>query len=236
TDSQVPVHAEVAIQDWDCPEAFDMTRLVDEIRKTRGQLEHSGDPNCKEIYGIRNNHASQWANPPEDVDQLISAAALASIKQLVLEQLNVHDTSQVPFTIILVDGILLFHDGDITPRQYPGAECDAGVFICAQYGTLKARRESRTAYSTVEGIWTDPAGYFDVIVWPNFIKYHSSFVAANPELATRIATNGSVVNTPDLWKDKVIVCSSETPAEDTLRQCVKAVIEMWRSRAKSARD
>ncbi|KAJ2348753.1 ribosylnicotinamide kinase [Coemansia sp. RSA 2673] len=230
TDSQIPIHADIGVQDWDCPEAVDMPRLVREIRNVRLQLECPGAYNSDKLDDVRDHFASQWANPPEDVDQLVSADALSSIKAQALHSLGVADTAQIPFAIILVEGILLFHDGDQSSDHHPGSVCDTGVFIYAQYDTLKTRRESRTAYATVEGVWADPPGYFDALVWPNFVKYHAGFVAAHPELTVdKTVDEAGPISDP--WDGKVVVCSSDTAAEATLSQCVKAILAEWQKRS-----
>ncbi|KAJ2747240.1 ribosylnicotinamide kinase [Coemansia sp. BCRC 34301] len=233
-DSLIPIHADFGLQDWDCPDSFDMHRLVQKIYDVHQQLERPEGYDGDQLDRVRSSTASQWANPPDDVDQLIPCSALESIKKLVLRDLHIADTSQTPFSIILVEGILLFHDGDQNPRFHPGLACDTGVFIHAQYDTLKTRRESRAAYTTVEGVWVDPPGYFDKIVWPNFVEHHARFAAAHPELANSKAVDCASV-TPDPWNGKVTVCSSDTAAEDTLRQCVKAILAEWRNRSQKAR-
>ncbi|KAJ2832547.1 ribosylnicotinamide kinase [Coemansia sp. 'formosensis'] len=207
-----------------------MPRLVQEIRNVRQQLESPETCNSDQIGDIRSHFASQWANPSKDVDRLVSTDVLASIKEQALHSLGVVDASQIPFYIILVEGILLFHDGEQSSEYHPGTVCDTGVFIYAQYETLKARRESRTAYTTVEGVWTDPPGYFDTLVWPNFVKYHAGFLAAYPELTANKAV-GEASAGPDPWEGKVVMCSSDTAAEVTLRRCVKAILDEWYKRS-----
>jgi nicotinamide/nicotinate riboside kinase len=34
------------------------------------------------------------------------------------------------------------------------------------------RRSNRDGYVTVEGFWTDPPGYVEKIVWPNYVASH----------------------------------------------------------------
>ncbi|KAG1471876.1 hypothetical protein G6F56_001863 [Rhizopus delemar] len=38
------------------------------------------------------------------------------------------------------------------------------------YATLKSRREERQGYHTEGGYWIDPPGYFDKIVWPEYLR------------------------------------------------------------------
>jgi nicotinamide/nicotinate riboside kinase len=67
---------------------------------------------------------------------------------------------------LIVDGFMLLSDPTITDRL------DYRFFVTASYATLKRRREERQGYHTLEGYWVDPPGYFDVIVWPEFLKAH----------------------------------------------------------------
>ncbi|KAJ2910017.1 ribosylnicotinamide kinase, partial [Coemansia aciculifera] len=232
---QVPINAEFGIQDWDCPESFDMHRMVKDIHSARNQLERPEHHTNEQIDHVRSTIASQWANPPKDVDQLIPADVLASIKKQALHSLGIADARQAPFSIVLVDGILLFHDGDQNPECHPGLACDTGVFIYAQYDTLKLRREFRTSYATVEGVWLDPPGYFDHVVWPNFTKYHAGLASEHPDLSSETAVGGARV-VSDLWNGKIAVCSSDTAAEVTLQQCVETILSEWCNRSHQVLD
>lgn len=50
---------------------------------------------------------------------------------------------------------------------------DLKLFVRASYAKAKARREARDGYVTIEGFWTDPPGYVDKIVWPNYVEEHA---------------------------------------------------------------
>ncbi|KAJ2398501.1 ribosylnicotinamide kinase, partial [Coemansia sp. RSA 2559] len=149
--------------------------------------------NATEAQDAQLHFASQWANPPEDVDKMVDPVVMESLKQMILHSLQIDSLEKVPFYIILVDGILLFHDND-TGAIHPRAELDTGILIYAQYDTLKQRRNERTGYATKEGIWADPPGYFDSIVWPNFVKYHKQFIQAHPQILERGANASSSSN------------------------------------------
>ncbi|KAJ1960316.1 hypothetical protein GGI12_003869 [Dipsacomyces acuminosporus] len=173
------------------------------------------------------------------VDRLIPAEALDSLQKSVWHDLDVEHSEQIPFYIVLVDGILLFHDrerssGGRQPQQqehHPGDACDAGLFIYASYATLKERREARLEYSTKEGIWTDPPGYFDSIVWPNFVKYHSKFIKSYPQIAGSSGPRyGEAITGPGPLDSRIAVCSSDAPAEEVLKSCVKTIVDEWKRR------
>lgn len=50
---------------------------------------------------------------------------------------------------------------------------DLKLFVRTSYAHAKARREARDGYVTIEGFWTDPPGYVDKIVWPNYVGEHA---------------------------------------------------------------
>ena len=50
---------------------------------------------------------------------------------------------------------------------------DVRFFLRASYQRAKARREARQGYVTIEGFWTDPPGYVDKVVWPNYVAEHA---------------------------------------------------------------
>lgn len=67
---------------------------------------------------------------------------------------------------LIVDGFTLLSNSTIYDQL------DYRFFVTASYATLKRRREERQGYHTLEGYWVDPPGYFDSIVWPEFLKAH----------------------------------------------------------------
>ncbi|KAJ1732854.1 ribosylnicotinamide kinase [Coemansia biformis] len=227
-DSQIPLHPTARVQDWDSPASFDMQALVRAIHTTRAMMARAAEVGQGDASaGGREDHsASQWANPPEDVDRLVAPAAIASIRSDMLRSLGVGATGDIPFSIVLVDGILLFHDSADTGAS-PGAMCDAGALVFAQRDTLRQRREARGAYATKEGFWVDPPGYFDAVVWPNFVQYHHSLIAAFPQMTGGPAAAADADPQPQHWAGNVAVCSSDSPAEDSLRACVDSIVGAW---------
>jgi nicotinamide/nicotinate riboside kinase len=79
--------------------------------------------------------------------------------------------------VCFVDGFLLYND----PALVKGF--DVRLLVRAPYEKLKARREARSGYVTLEGqawlaegltigFWEDPPGYFDKIVWKSYVGDH----------------------------------------------------------------
>ncbi|KAJ2080732.1 ribosylnicotinamide kinase [Coemansia sp. RSA 988] len=228
-DNQIPFNKEVGAQDWDCPDAFDMEKLINTIRAMRGRLGKHSDIANKDVDIIDEqlHYASQWANPPADIDSAVSSDELESMRQWILKNLGIKAVDDTPFSVILLDGILLFHDR-IDDCAYPGSECDVGLFLIAQHHTLKQRREARTEYATKEGAWEDPPGYFDAIVWPNFVKYHSAIIKTYPNLVGDTA--GGQLDRKHQLQDNIVVCSSNNSVQETLYECVRAIVEVWKNR------
>jgi nicotinamide/nicotinate riboside kinase len=71
--------------------------------------------------------------------------------------------------ICILDGFLLYAESMSAIHQY----MDIKYFIQVSYGASKARREGRAPYVLKDGsVWTEPPGYFDKIVWPNYVEEH----------------------------------------------------------------
>lgn len=49
---------------------------------------------------------------------------------------------------------------------------DIKLFLLVSRQTATQRREARDGYVTLEGFWTDPPGYVEKIVWPNYVEAH----------------------------------------------------------------
>ncbi|EXJ64745.1 hypothetical protein A1O7_01083 [Cladophialophora yegresii CBS 114405] len=47
------------------------------------------------------------------------------------------------------------------------------LFIPSTRAQTLTRRAARTGYVTLEGFWTDPPGYVEDVVWPNYRRYHA---------------------------------------------------------------
>lgn len=71
----------------------------------------------------------------------------------------------------VLDGFLLY-----SPEMVAGGVpplLDAKLFLLVSQERATQRRERRDGYVTLEGFWTDPPGYVDKIVWPNYVEAHA---------------------------------------------------------------
>lgn len=80
--------------------------------------------------------------------------------------------------LVIVDGFLLF--GKSVPKSLREL-FDVKVLLRARREDAKARRERRNGYVTLEGFWEDPEGYFDGVVWPNYVREHGALVEGGGE-------------------------------------------------------
>ncbi len=88
--------------------------------------------------------------------------------------------------------------------------CHLTIFMHAPYETLKQRRDARTGYTTIEGsfaieylkgFWVDPEGYFEHVVYPEYLKNNSATMKRIGEnSAFFISLDSSVLTTQDCLK------------------------------------
>lgn len=148
-DHLIPVNPEKGEQDWDCPEAIDFPKFL----RVLDTLKQGGDVTEK-LYRTE---------PPLDLK--LAEEDLARFRPAAQAWLGRQQTLG-PVQVVLVDGFMLYHDSAVA------AHFDARLFIHAGYDVLKYRRENRNGYVTIEGLWTDPPGYFDLMVWPAYYAAH----------------------------------------------------------------
>lgn len=144
-DEQIPVNEEIGVQNWDCADAINWAKFK------------------KYIEAVRLSNGAFLPVESLEMD------ALLKLSEEETENLSALAYGQVPaseFHFVFVDGFMIFHSDEIS-RLF-----DVKLFFRAPYEVLKARRESRLGYNTVEGFWVDPPNYFDNIVWPEFVKSH----------------------------------------------------------------
>ena len=156
-DSSIPRHP-TGVQDWDCARALDVMRFRNALLniKNGGQLPE----NLVKQGGVNDGvHGSSG----------ISQEYILRMREEVRTwpQHLLGDGR-----IVLVEGFLLF---GTSVMEELGSLFDLRVLLRATKAVAKKRRESRNGYVTLEGFWQDPEGYFDDVVWPNFIKEHALF-------------------------------------------------------------
>lgn len=76
-------------------------------------------------------------------------------------------------TLLIVEGFLLFPAPPL-PAALPPL-FDAKILLRVDKDVARERREAREGYVTLDGFWTDPPGYFDDVVWPNYAESHEKY-------------------------------------------------------------
>ena len=193
-DSQIPT-LENGTQDWDCPEALDLTRFVSVLHTVRdgGEVpcdlvrqggledgERGGGTGAKENLKLEQNTADEPAVELDGVHGVknspISATKIAALRHRVSRWPNEAKERRV----VLVEGILLFSSH--APLSALTALFDVKVLLRTTREAAKRRREARAGYVTLEGFWQDPPGYFEEVVWPGFVKaYGDLFLEGDVE-------------------------------------------------------
>ncbi|KAI2473405.1 P-loop containing nucleoside triphosphate hydrolase protein [Annulohypoxylon bovei var. microspora] len=151
--------------DWDCAESIsipDMTRALAHIRE-QGTF--------PPLVDSKEDQNSIGSCP-------VSDAAIAAVKAKVASWASpgqpghsILHFSPTPLRICILDGFLLY-----SPELEAGgvpALLDAKLFLLVSRARATMRRERRDGYVTLEGFWTDPPGYVDKIVWPNYVASHA---------------------------------------------------------------
>ena len=104
------------------------------------------------------------ASPRDQNQGSVSSECVARLRDGLREWLPGGSRS-----IVLVEGFLLFGDG---VREELGRLFDLAILLRATRASAGGRRASRNGYVTLEGFWQDPPGYFEHVVWPNYVREH----------------------------------------------------------------
>lgn len=155
-DSQIPTKH--GMRDWDCAESLDLTRF----HRVLLDIKHGGTAPADLVRQGGGLEA-------DGVHGVMGPIGAETIDRWKTEVEGWPDSGVKRRTVVVVDGFLLF--GRSVPRSLQ-ALFDVKVLLRVGYGDAKRRRESRNGYVTLEGFWHDPPGYFDRIVWPNFLAEH----------------------------------------------------------------
>lgn len=161
-DAEIPINSKTGLQDWDCPEAFDlkyMHQVIQSIKATRD---------------VPSSFVSK-----EETNTLGESTVSDSQLQHIEKKFESNETVKNTLYVI-IDGIMLYHDPELLIPYL-----DLAIFLRSPYETLKKRREARAGYVTLDGFWKDPPGYFDDMVWPGYVKAYSYLFeknSANPDM------------------------------------------------------
>ncbi|KAK6528275.1 ribosylnicotinamide kinase [Arthrobotrys megalospora] len=158
------------VQDWDCPEALNFPHFLSSLK------------HAKQFGALPDSHQSYEVTHAVGVDESIlkltneggedGKAKILDLEKKVVAWLKgvEEDLGTKVERVVIVDGFLIFGKG--VPEELK-KEFDIKLMIRTPYEKAKQRREDRAGYTTMEGFWQDPPGYFELLVWPAYVKQHS---------------------------------------------------------------
>jgi len=176
------------LQDWDCVESLDLGLFEDTMRHVQ-----------------RFGRVPEGSVSKEDQNAVgesgVSDEEVASLKKVLEERLTGAlggaGTGEREIRICILDGFLLYPPPPSTtsassttsqPTQLTHlhhlsqALLLPRLFLPSTRSQTLSRRARRSGYVTLEGFWTDPAGYVEDVVWPNYARDHGwMYVDGNVE-------------------------------------------------------
>ena len=161
TDSQIPIYN--GIQDWDCAEAIDVEKLVAALKRLK-----ASETVEAVLDGVASTEIPEVEGAKSAVDEEVVNRLRSELSAWEAESRLKNQGWERP-PLLLIDGFLLFGETVRTIRE----QLDIKILLRSTYEDSKQRRSDRKGiYITQEGYWEDPPGYFDQIVWPNYVKNH----------------------------------------------------------------
>lgn len=190
-DNEIPFNEKRGISNWDSPEALDLAlfkKELDSIKKT-GQISSQL---------VHNNNV-------DDISKFhLDSNFLNRLKQKLIP---ISKSAK----IFLVDGFMVYNSPELTSRF------DLKLFIRAPYEVLKARRNARPGYQTLDSYWIDPPYYFDEFVYDSYKNSHAYlFIDGDVE---------GVLNPRTAVDIKEFINDSQTPLTEALSWATNEICE-----------
>ncbi|KAI4102437.1 MAG: hypothetical protein L6R37_004376 [Teloschistes peruensis] len=165
--AQVDLPKREGLLDWDCAASLDWPRLEDAVKRWKaGEEVKEGQTNPQPNFTV----GGEGFRPDNPAGK--TQALLETLRGEVTQAAVLSVSAKEPQRILLLDGFLLFTPS--TPFAFRSL-LDLKILLRAPYAVAKQRREARSGYDTMEGWWEDPPGYFDKVVWPNYVDENGGF-------------------------------------------------------------
>ncbi|KAL8655655.1 MAG: hypothetical protein Q9210_000765 [Variospora velana] len=151
--------------DWDCTGSLDWPRLEAAVRSWRAGkqvAEGKVNPQPESETGLAGG---------EGITQALVEELRGEFQGTAVGSLN-PEPGAASQRVLILDGFLLFTPS--VPSSFRSL-LDLKILLRAPYAEAKRRREARSGYTTMEGWWEDPPGYFDTVVWPNYVEENQGF-------------------------------------------------------------
>ncbi|KAF9404037.1 ribosylnicotinamide kinase [Mortierella sp. AD011] len=210
-EDQLPIDPKTGHANWDCPEAIDFDSLISTLTFVK---EHGKFPDGFDSLEDKNPVGSETSSDP------IPDQVLESWREQIMDQIPQDKRPHTKFVII--DGFILYVNERLRKT------IDVKFYLSASYQILKERRESRKGYATLEGYWVDPPGYFDDIVWPNYLAYNDPFVklmeAVEAGQVTGVYDAKNESSRPDPMTQEVDLVSSNSSSIHSMVETVSDLL------------
>ncbi|KAI0472340.1 nicotinamide riboside kinase 1 [Xylaria cf. heliscus] len=169
--------------DWDCAEAINFDEMAKALEYIRAEGTFPPPPPPSQSVSPRSRltSAQPFVDSREDQNTVgtctVPEAAIQAAKARVAAWLAPGQAGHAAVLsdrtrLCILDGFLLFGP-DPPLRRITDELLDVKFFLTVSREKATARREARDGYVTLEGFWTDPPGYVDKIVWPNYAESHA---------------------------------------------------------------
>ncbi|KAL9129826.1 MAG: hypothetical protein Q9217_001824 [Psora testacea] len=153
-DGEIPLNKD-GVQDWDCAGSLDMPKFRQTLLQAKDGV---GLPEGNFEDGA---HGSKGIITTPTIEQ--AKQEIEAWPQRLLKKMNRRP-------IVLVDGFLLIGE---SVRETLAPLFDLKILLRATFTAARARRARRNGYITLQGFWKDPPGYFEHVVWPNYVREHA---------------------------------------------------------------
>lgn len=158
--------------DWDCAASLDLAKLLSALRRIKAG---------EDVEAVKDGVESMEV-PADERQGGVTPEVVRELREY-----GVRGGGQRH--VVIIDGFLLLGNSVKEIRE----QCDVKVLLRATYDDAKRRREGRSGYATLEGWWEDPPGYFDKVVWPNYVDEHGFlFVDGDVEGTVNEETTGKL--------------------------------------------
>lgn len=188
------------LQDWDCVESLDLGIFEDTLRhvKQHGRVPEGSvskeDQNAVGESGVSDEEVQRLKGLVEErLRGLVVAGAACGEEKPAATTREKEREREI--RICILDGFLLYPPPPkstssliittttttSTPQLPPLEQLHhlsqtllaPRLFLPSTRAQTLSRRARRTGYVTLEGFWTDPPGYVEDVVWPNYARDHA---------------------------------------------------------------
>lgn len=169
------------LQDWDCVESLDLDIFEDTLR----HVQRYGTVPPGSVSKEDQNAVGESGVEDDEVNRLREEVR----DRLGLEKNKASGEREREIRICILDGFLLYpppppssassstSSSPTTPLTHlhnlSTSLLQPRLFLPSTRTQTLTRRARRSGYVTLEGFWTDPPGYVEDVVWPNFARDHA---------------------------------------------------------------